>query len=174
MDWRNTRAYALGLNSLYVNLRGRERDGIVEPGAARDALLREIAGKLAAERDPENGRTVVKRVYRADEVYSGEYISRAPDLIVGYDWGYRTSWKSALGDVTGELLEVSAEKWSGDHCGATELVPGVLFASRKIVMDAPHLYDLAPTILAEFGIPKPGDMIGKNIFAAEQALPREQ
>lgn len=172
VDWRKTRAYALGLNSLYINLRGRERDGIVEPGATRDALLREIAGKLAAERDPENGHTVVKRVYRTDEVYSGDYISKAPDLVVGYDWGYRTSWESALGDVTGEMLKVSTEKWSGDHCGATELVPGVLFANRKIALDAPHLYDLAPTILAEFGIPKPGDMIGKNIFVAEQELPQ--
>jgi predicted AlkP superfamily phosphohydrolase/phosphomutase len=174
IDWGRTRAYALGLNALYLNLRGRERDGIVAPGAEREDLLREIAGRLEAVKDPENGHAVVKRVYRTDKEYSGDYVSKAPDLIVGYDWGYRTSWESALGDVTGVLLKVSTEKWSGDHCGAMEIVPGILFSNKKIALKDPHLYDLTPTILGEFGIQKPADMIGKNIFAAEQALPREQ
>ena len=164
VDWRKTRAYAIGLNSLYLNLAGRERDGIVDPGAERDALLRELAAKLEAVRDPGNGSAVIKRVYRADEVYSGEYAGRAPDLVVGYDWGYRTSWESALGDVKGTLLATSTEEWSGDHCGAMEVVPGILFSNKRIALTDPHLYDLTPSILAEFGLPKPADMIGRNVF----------
>jgi len=164
VDWGRTRAYAVGLNSLFLNLRGRERNGIVAPGNEAEALLKELKEKLEKVTDPENGKRVIRRAHIARDVYSGAYVGRAPDIIMGYDWGYRTSWESALGDITAELLTVSKEKWSGDHCGATEIVPGVLFASNKIELAQPHLYDLAPTILAEFGIAKPADMIGKNVF----------
>ena len=109
---------------------------------------------------------MVKCAHIAKDVYSGQYVGAAPDIIVGYDWGYRTSWESALGDVMAELIAVSKEKWSGDHCGATGVVPGVLFASSKIALAQPHLYDLAPTILAEFGIEKPKDMVGNDVFQA--------
>ena len=166
VDWSRTRAYALGFNALYINLRGREGQGIVAPGAERDRLVRELAAKLAAIRDPENGHPVIKRVHRREDVYQGPYLEQAPDLLVGYDWGYRTSWESALGDiVSGDLLTLNMEKWSGDHCGATEIVPGILFCNKKIVMERPHLYDLPPSILAEFGIEKPADMIGSSIFS---------
>ena len=162
--WGRTRAYALGLNSLYLNLRGREKYGIVEPGNEAEALMKELKEKLEEVTDPENGKRVVRRAHIAKEVYSGDYAGKAPDIIVGYEWGYRTSWESALGDITAELIKVSNEKWSGDHCGATEVVPGILLVSKKIDLAQPHLYDLAPTILAEFGITKPADMIGRNIF----------
>ena len=166
VDWGRTRAYALGLNSLYLNLRGRERNGIVPSGAEAEALQKEIKEKLEKVTDPANGARVVKCAHIAKDVYSGEYVGAAPDIIVGYDWGYRTSWESALGDVMAELIAVSKEKWSGDHCGATGVVPGVLFASSKIALAQPHLYDLAPTILAEFGIEKPKDMVGNDVFQA--------
>ncbi|MCX6339241.1 MAG: alkaline phosphatase family protein [Candidatus Aureabacteria bacterium] len=164
IDWGRTRAYALGLNSLYINLRGREKYGIVEPGDEASALRKELKEKLEKATDPENGKRVVRRAHLATEVYSGPHVGRAPDILVGYDWGYRTSWESALGDVTADLLTVSREKWSGDHCGATEIVPGILFASKKIKLAQPHLYDIAPAILAEFGISKPADMVGTSIF----------
>lgn len=166
VDWGRTRAYALGLNSLYLNLRGRERNGVVSSGPEADALLREIKEKLEKITDPANGARVVKQAHLAKDVYAGEYVGSAPDVIVGYDWGYRTSWESALGDVTADLIAASKEKWSGDHCGATGVVPGIIFASRKIGLAQPHLYDLAPTILAEFGIEKPKDMVGHNVFQA--------
>ncbi len=170
IDWSRTRAYALGLNSLYINLRGREKSGIVEPGRERDALVKELAEKLSAVEDPENGHKIVKRAHIAEDVYSGDYLDKAPDIIVGYDWGYRTSWKSALGEITGELLKVSQEKWSGDHCGATEIVPGILFTNKKIYIDEPHLYDLAPSIMAEFGIGKPSDMVGRSVFVPAPSI----
>ncbi|MEJ2745059.1 MAG: alkaline phosphatase family protein, partial [bacterium] len=127
VDWGRTRAYALGLNSLYLNLSGRERSGVVSPGAEADALLKEIKQKLERVTDPENGAKVVKHAHVAIDIYSGEYVGAAPDIIVGYDWGYRTSWESALGDVVSELISTSKDKWSGDHCGATGVVPGILF-----------------------------------------------
>jgi predicted AlkP superfamily phosphohydrolase/phosphomutase len=96
-------------------------------------------------------------------------MEKAPDLLVGYDWGYRTSWESALGDITkGDLITMSTEKWSGDHCGATEIVPGIFFSNKEILMEHPHLYDLTPSILALFGIDKPVDMIGRDVFSPEK------
>lgn len=168
IDWSQTRAYALGFNALYINQKGREGEGIVSPGPERDRLMKEIADKLEAVMDPKTGTQVVKRVHRREDIYTGPYMEQAPDLMVGYDWGYRTSWESALGDITtGDLITDSKEKWSGDHCGATEVVPGILFSNRKILMEKPHLYDLTPSILARLGISKPSDMIGRDIFSPQ-------
>jgi hypothetical protein len=87
-------------------------------------------------------------------VYTGPYVKDAPDLIVGYNKGYRASWETVLGKFPKELLRDNTEKWSGDHLIEAELVPGVLLSNKKIKSEKPVLYDLAPTILAEFGIPK--------------------
>jgi predicted AlkP superfamily phosphohydrolase/phosphomutase len=168
VDWERTRAYALGFNSLYLNLKGREAFGSVSPGE-REALLDELSAKLQAVRDPQNGKPVIRRAVKSEDAYSGPYAESAPDILVGYDWGYRSSWESVLGDVTGVLFTDNKEKWSGDHCGATEIVPGVLFSNKKIISDNPHLYDLAPSILSEFGIEKPADMDGENVFREPKA-----
>jgi predicted AlkP superfamily phosphohydrolase/phosphomutase len=163
IDWQNTKAYALGLNSLYINVAGRERDGVVEPSLLRDKLVKEISQKLLEVHDPENGKPIFKRVYRAEEIYSGYNPRTTPDLIVGYDRGYRTSWETALGKVPKELLGENKKKWSGDHCMAAELVPGVVLSNRKIHSTQPGLIDIAPTILKEFGL-EDKDMEGKPIF----------
>jgi predicted AlkP superfamily phosphohydrolase/phosphomutase len=128
VDWTRTKAFALGLNGIFVNLRGREALGIVRPDDA-DALKREISDKLTQWRDPDTGAPVVPTVYDGDEVYQGGRAADAPDLVVGYGRGYRASWQTALGGVPGPLVEDNARKWSGDHCIDPPLVPGVLFTS---------------------------------------------
>jgi predicted AlkP superfamily phosphohydrolase/phosphomutase len=163
VDWSRTRAYGLGLNGLYLNLKGRERDGIVDP-AQRDALLEELRTKLLAARDPENGEPAIRSVYRSDQTYSGPCAARAPDLIVGYARGYRCSWLTALGTIESEVFSDNDSAWSADHCMAAEELPGVLFANRPIQHPRPALIDLAPTILAEFGLTPPGSMTGRNVF----------
>jgi predicted AlkP superfamily phosphohydrolase/phosphomutase len=169
-DWSRTRAYGLGLNALYLNLRGRERDGIVKPGAEADALLAEISARLLAVRDPLVQLPVVTRVDRASEVYSGPATSRRPDLIVGYNRGYRVGWESVLGGVATTTLMDNTEHWNGDHCMDFTQVPGVVLSNRKIQAGAPALTDIAPTILAEFGIQKATEMRGRSIF--EPPAPR--
>ena len=178
IDWSRTRAYGMGLNALYLNLKGREKHGIVTTGAEAEALIEELVEKLESLKNPSTGESIIRRVHRREEVYDGPHVVQAPDLLVAYDWGWRVSYESALGEVTREMITVNQEKWSGDHCGATEIVPGVVFSNRPIKHPEPHLYDLAPTILSEFGIAVPGEMIGKNIFDAasrdwkpERALP---
>jgi len=163
VDWNHTRAYGLGLNGLYLNVRGRERDGIIEPGAA-DALLQEIRQKLLDVRDPKDGSQVITRIDLASEAYQGPYARSGPDALVGYNRGYRAGWKTILGAFPPEVLEDNTSAWSGDHCMDFTKVPGVLLSNRKITMDAPALTDIAPTILSEFGIAKTQDMKGQSVF----------
>jgi predicted AlkP superfamily phosphohydrolase/phosphomutase len=171
VNWGETRAYGLGINGLYINLKGREPGGVVQPGLERDALMNDIVRKLLAVRDPKTGEQVIRRVYKAEEIYSGPALQEAPDLIIGYNRGYRASWKSVLGKFPRPLFEDNIDKWSGDHAMAADLVPGVLMVNKKITFPKPALSDLAPTILNEFGLPKGDEMVGHNLFAGPTSAP---
>jgi predicted AlkP superfamily phosphohydrolase/phosphomutase len=152
VDWSRTRAYALGLNGLYINVKGRERDGIVEPGA-REAMASEIAAKLLAAIDPATGLPAITKVYRREQVYhlTGND-DMAPDLVVGYAKGTRGSDESALGGLPREVFADNTSEWSGDHCMDHETVPGILLSNRALRRPAPAIQDLAASILAEFGV----------------------
>jgi len=160
VDWSRTRAYGLGFNSLYLNLKGREGQGCVEPAQA-DALMAEISGKLLAWRDPQGGRAAVRHVYRSAEVYSAERRAEAPDLIVGYDAGYGCSEASTLGEVTEALVEDNTHGFTGNHLMDPEVVPGVLLVNRKLPADGHNLTDVTATLLHEFGVAPADGMIGK-------------
>jgi predicted AlkP superfamily phosphohydrolase/phosphomutase len=166
VDWSGTRAYGLGLNGLYINMRGRDRDGIVAAGVEANALIQEIKTKLLQESDPQTGLPVITRVDVASEVYHGPYAHLGPDLLVGYNRGYRAGWKTILGAFPPDVLEDNTNPWSGDHCMDYTLVPGVLLSNRKIVAGTPALTDIAPTILSEFGINQPKDMMGRPVWQA--------
>ncbi len=164
VDWKNTRAYATGFNLLYLNLQGREKEGIVGPGVEQQRLLEELTSRLLALRDPKNGEPVVTRVDRGIDIYPGTAAGKVPDLVVGYNRGYRASWETALGKFPREILRDNTEKWSGDHLIAAEWVPGVILSNRKVVAAKPSLLDIAPTVLAEFGITKPDNMKGSSLL----------
>jgi predicted AlkP superfamily phosphohydrolase/phosphomutase len=163
VDWSRTLAYGLGINGLYLNLKGRERDGLVEPGEQKEAVLSELMARLQAVTDVD-GQRVIRGVYRSDQLYQGDATALAPDLIVGYARGYRASWATCLGDLTSEILLDNDSAWSADHCADALEVPGVLFSNRAVRGRSPSLVDIAPTILAEFGLPTPRRMVGKNVF----------
>ena len=172
VDWARTRAYGLGLNGLYLNLRGRERDGTVAPGAEANALLEEIRAKLLAMRDSTPGSAEgipITRIDKATEAYRGPHVSEAPDLLIGYNRGYRAGWGTVLGGFPEGEIEDNLDPWSGDHCMDFTLVPGILVSNRKVSADSPALTDVAPTILAEFGIAKPAEMTGRPLFAPAAA-----
>ncbi|UCF43530.1 MAG: alkaline phosphatase family protein [Planctomycetota bacterium] len=164
VDWSGTKAYGLGINGLYLNLKGRERDGIVEPGQQSEELLEEIKAKLEAVTDT-NGKQVIRKVHRADKSYSGPATVLAPDLVVGYCRGYRASWATCLGDMTEEVLLDNDSAWSADHCADVSEVPGVIFSNKPITAERAALIDVAPSILTEFGLRVPSSMEGRNIFA---------
>ncbi len=164
IDWSRTHAYASGLAGLYVNLAGRERGGIVPPAEA-SALKAQIIAGLKELRDPlrDNAR-VVNEAWDAEAIYRGPYRENAPDVVVGYNAGWRAGWDSAVGRTTAAVLEDNTRAWSGDHCIDPRLVPGVLFSSRPPRRADPGLIDLAPTILRLFGVEPPAHMTGRDIF----------
>jgi predicted AlkP superfamily phosphohydrolase/phosphomutase len=163
VDWSRTQAYGLGINGLYLNLKGRERDGIVEPGRQSDELIEELISRLEAVRDT-NGRRVICKAYRTDKAYSGPATALAPDVVIGYCRDYRASWATCLGSMTKEVLLDNDSAWSADHCADVSEVPGVIFTNRPIGVNSPSLVDVAPSILTEFGLKIPSSMEGKNIF----------
>jgi predicted AlkP superfamily phosphohydrolase/phosphomutase len=164
-DWSKTKAYAYGLNGLYINQKGREGEGIVNPGQEKEVLVREIIQRLESFQDPKTGERPVLRAFAAQDVYRGAHQDKSPDIIIGYNQGYRVSWSSPLGRIPRQILEDNTEKWSGDHCMAPEVIPGILVTNQKINIDSPALHDLTPTILKIFGIDQPEEMIGKPIFS---------
>jgi predicted AlkP superfamily phosphohydrolase/phosphomutase len=168
VDWSQTRAYTMGLNGLYLNLKGREREGIVQPGDEAEALKAELRTKLHGLVDPALGRVGITGVFDCDAIYAGPYVDNAPDLIVGYGEGFRASWDSVMGKVTGQIFEDNLKAWSGDHCIDPRLVPGVLFSNRKITEEKPGIVDVAPTILKLFGLPLPAHFDGKPLTVSTE------
>ncbi|MFQ5706557.1 MAG: alkaline phosphatase family protein [bacterium] len=164
VDWRKTRAYAFGLAGIYLNVKGREKHGIVAPGAEYQALKDELIAKLSGFKDPKTGEVAITEMFDSRKIYQGPYVENGPDLISGYNIGYRISWNGATGVVNDQIFEDNVKAWSGDHCIDPRLVPGVIFTNRKIVAAKPALMDIAPSVLELFGICKPKYMEGHNIF----------
>lgn len=150
VDWPATRAYAVGLNSVYLNLSGREAQGAVR---AQDAarLKNEISRKLLAMTDSERQQSIVKTVYDGAAIYPGNANEDAPDLVVGYQRGYRASWQTTLGAVPEQLVEVNRNKWSGDHCISVDEVPGVLFTSWPLQHSSMSIDQIGSLVLGDSG-----------------------
>ncbi|MDX1643765.1 MAG: alkaline phosphatase family protein [Thermoanaerobaculia bacterium] len=164
VDWSRTRAYSLGLTGMFLNLKGREAEGIVEPGAEAKALKRELIEGLSGLIDEEHGEVGINEVFETAALYQGPYLGNAPDLLVGYNHGYRVSWDCATGMVSGPIFEDNVKAWSGDHGVDPRIVPGVLFSNHAVHDDDPALMDIAPTALSLFGIEPPQHMDGKPLF----------
>ena len=104
----------------------------------------------------------------AKDVYTGPNVDAAPDIVVGFAPGYRISWKSPLGRMPAQVMESNTAKWSGDHMGAAENLPGIILTNGPLRAEAPALYDVTATIMDVFGVEKPKDYIGESIFRGEK------
>ena len=162
VDWSRTKAYALGLGGIFLNLRGREGEGIVAPEDAR-SLQECIARGLGGLVDPERGTVAVRRVVMREEIYSGPYASESPDLVACFGAGYRASWSTALGGVPLGHFEDNVKRWGGDHIVDPSLVPGVLFMNHPFRGERVRLVDLAPTIVGALGVAKIAAMEGETL-----------
>ncbi len=151
VDWPKTRAYSVGFGAIYLNIKGREGKGIVDPKDAKK-LKMEIAARLKEWRDEKYGElasaSVIHEVYKNEDIFKGPFAKDAPDLYVGFNIGYRASWQTALGAVPAALIEDNLKKWSGDHLFDPHLVPGVFFSSRQMGKKPLSLYDITPLISA--------------------------
>jgi predicted AlkP superfamily phosphohydrolase/phosphomutase len=177
VDWSQTRAYSLGLAGLYLNVQGREAEGIVAPGEEAQALKDELIRRLSGLRDEERSYVGIREVFDTAKLYHGPYLREAPDLLLGFNEGYRTSWDCATGMASGPVFEDNTKAWSGDHIVDPRIVPGIFFCSEPIDTKDPGIVDIAPTVLQLFGLPTPPHMDGQPLFArrpgAERPVPEQ-
>jgi predicted AlkP superfamily phosphohydrolase/phosphomutase len=165
VDWSRTKAYALGLGGIYVNLLGREPRGSVAPGREYDEVRDAIVEGLEALVDPETGERPVRRVYRREEIYSGYDPRLVPDLRAANGDHYRIGWQTALGEVPPRVFEDNLKAWSGDHCSNDpDLAPGVLFANLRLGRSDPGIADIHPTVLALLGAPPVEGTDGRSLY----------
>ena len=149
---------------LSINVKGREKHGIIAPGNDYQEIKKEIIDKLSGLKDPKTGEIAITEMFDNEDIYNGPYTNNGPDLVSGYNVGYRISWDGANGIINGVLFEDNTKAWSGDHCIDPRLVPGVIFSNRKIAAKKPALIDIAPTVLNLFGVKVPAYMEGNQIF----------
>lgn len=166
VDWSRSRAYAMGLGDVYVNLKGRENGGIVAPGAEYESLRSELVRRLTALTDPKNGERAVSRVFKREDIYRRFDPRVIPDLIVTNTVGYRVSWQSSLGVPTADVFEDNRDVWSGDHCSLDpDLVRGILFASKPFpTARVPGIADVTASIRHLLGAPAPPDAAGRSLW----------
>jgi predicted AlkP superfamily phosphohydrolase/phosphomutase len=165
VDWSRTKAYAMGLGQIYINLKGREGRGIVSPGAESKTIQDDLASRLLTLTDPKTGVRMVDAVYKSDDIYSGAFVGNAAELQVGLADGYRVSWQSTLGGSPPGIVYPNMKKWSGDHGSFDyKTTPGTLMSSRPLDDRRLSIIDIAPTVLKYFGVPIPSDIDGKPIF----------
>ncbi|MDH3211916.1 MAG: alkaline phosphatase family protein [Myxococcales bacterium] len=167
IDWSRTKAFALGLTGLFINRKGREKSGIVEEGSEYRRLVQELAEKLGQLVDPQTGKGCVRRVAVSQQFFRGPYRFDAPDLLIGWEGGYRHSWECATGQVTEHVFTDNDRSWSGDHCVDPSIVPGVLLCNRPIATENPRLIDIPASVMRLFGQEIPRYMQGKMIFAED-------
>jgi len=156
--------YAMGLGDVYINLKGREAHGIVEPGEEYERIRDQLVADLTAWADTATGDHPVRRLIKREDVYNGYDPDLIPDLFAANAPKYRVSWQTSLGGIPPDLLTPNNRKWSGDHCSFdAEITKGVFFANRRLDTTGATIYDLFPTILQDFGVAVPADVDGKTL-----------
>jgi predicted AlkP superfamily phosphohydrolase/phosphomutase len=166
VDWSKTKAYAMGLGDIYINVKGREGKGSVSPGAEYEAVRGEIQRKLVTLVDPKTGQRAVSRIFTREEAYGSFDADVIPDLFVTNTAGTRIGWQGSLGVVTKEMFEDNAQIWSGDHCSLDPaIVPGILVSNRALPGGKqPGIADVPATIYSVLGVPPPEKLDGVPLF----------
>ena len=162
VDWSKTKAYSMGFAGIYINLKAREGQGIVEE-TEKEEIVNDIIKKLENFKDPKNNKRVITHAYKRGEIYHGDYVKDAPDIVIGFEPGYRMSWQSAVGGLTPEPVIDNLKRWNGDHIVDPSHVPGVLFTNFKTNNENPGLADIAPTVLDILKIEIPKEIDGKSL-----------
>ena len=170
VDWSKTRAYALGIGHIYINLKGRESQGIVEPGEEYQLVMEEVRRKILQYKDPDTGEQVLHNAYFRDEIYTGDQVEHAGDIQLTFNSGYRTSWQTCLGSVPELIVVANLKKWSGDHCASDPSdTAGFLVSNKRVATPDPNIMDIAPTLYEVFGVEIPDAVDGKPLrWAAER------
>ncbi len=163
IDWSKTKAYAMGYNGNFINLKGREGQGIVSEKEVKN-LEKELTEKLLEMTNPYTGEKIMKRIYTRKDLGIPEENTSAPDLFLGYYKGARSSWDTAVGAAPKDIIVKRQSKWSGDHLFDPSEIPGVLFMNRKTTPKDTKIIDIFPTILRQLNLPIPGRVDGKSLL----------
>jgi len=166
VDWENTKAYAMALGQIFINLEGREKEGSVAP-SEYEAVRQQLRADLLAFVDEHTGANPIREVYFRDQIYTDFDPATTPDLRAATAVNYRVSWDTTLGGMPEALTEPNLRNWSGDHCSNDPRdVPGILFSSVPITREGqPYIGDLCPSILSVLGIEHGIRMDGEILFA---------
>ncbi|MFC1668495.1 alkaline phosphatase family protein [Chlamydiota bacterium] len=164
VDWKNTYAYAVGFTSIFLNIKGREARGIVLGENEIQSIQEKIRDSFLRLKDPQTGKQVIKEVYKKEDIFHGPFLDDAPDLVIGCNPGYRTSWQTAIGGVPEKVIEDNTKKWCGDHIIDPSFVPGVFISNLKITKNDVSILDIAPTILQCLNIKPTEPMDGKSLI----------
>jgi predicted AlkP superfamily phosphohydrolase/phosphomutase len=164
VDWSRTKAYSLGLGGIFINVKGREGHGAVQPGKEYEDVRNEIMARIREFRDPDTGAPVIQGAYRREDIFKGPQLGEAPDVQLSFYDGYRTSWQTALGAVPESIVVANLKKWSGDHCASDKSdTQGILLSNRRVEGSNHSLLDIAPTVIGLLGLPVPPEIDGKPI-----------
>lgn len=171
VDWSRTQAYSLGLGMVYLNLAGREPQGIVQEDEAR-GILEDIAARFVAATD--GGQSVGRDAEVVWDLYPGDWTSTdypCSDLMLGFDEYYRAGWNTVTGGARlveedgkvgpGAIYRDNTNPWSGDHAGnSPNLVTGIFFSNRPVEVPegGVSVLHVAPTVLEALGVPVPQEM----------------
>jgi len=162
LDWSNTKAYSVGLSSLYLNLEGRETQGSVSK-EEWDNVISEIKDKLLEVRDPGSNMKVFTNIYTKND-FKGEAVADAPDISFGYNRYYQSSKSAAKGGFGNSMFSPNDDKWSGEHASAdVAWCPGILISNKLVETDNPNILDLGVTALTYLGRDVPADFEGENL-----------
>jgi predicted AlkP superfamily phosphohydrolase/phosphomutase len=164
VDWKKTKAYALGTGQIYINLKGREKKGIVSKGKEYTTLIQEIKRGLISLIDKTTGIKPIQKVFFRD-IDLPHIKERVPDLQIAFKDGYRTSWESVLGGIPQGIFADNTKKWSGDHSASDPAeTKGIIISTQKITKKDPHLIDIAPTVFKFFKIKPKRRLPGRPLF----------
>ena len=163
VDWTKTKAYSMGYNGIYLNLKGREGEGIVEDNEV-PSLEKEISERLMQIVNPETGGPVMKKVYTKENLRISSSSTSSPDLYLGYYKGIRSSWDTAVGATPKDIIVKRKSKWSGDHLFDATEIPGVLFTNKKLEIKNARIIDIIPTVLKQLGIIERNQLDGKALW----------
>ena len=164
VDWSRSFAYAIGLGGIYLNRKGRESQGIVDADGQAERVCEAISAGLSGLRDPLSGKVSINSVARSEQLYSGPYAAQAPDLLVNFAPGFRVSWESALGKMSGSVFQDNLRRWSGDHIMDPRCVPGILLLNKNAPIEDADIRDIAPTVLKYLDLRDEEHIEGKSLL----------
>jgi predicted AlkP superfamily phosphohydrolase/phosphomutase len=161
VDWSRSKAYSFGrhLGSIYLNVKGREPEGIIEPGREYEEVREQIIELASRFADPRTGEPLIGEILKREDVYEGPYVERAPDLILRPRDDRNIFF--GLADFGSNITVDTVYRYSGMHRDYGLLVVSGKGVRKGGSVEGAAIQDLAPTILYAMGCPVPQDMDGR-------------